>query len=61
MTLEPRNSSWSSEIAWAFDLGMPAVGCSCPSVYESHGKLQTQILCDADDNPRDRMNTGRYG
>jgi hypothetical protein len=25
MTLEPRNSLWSSEIAWAFDLGMPAV------------------------------------
>jgi len=24
-------------------------------------KLQIQILCDADDNPRDRMNTGRYG
>jgi hypothetical protein len=28
-------------------------------VYEFRGKLQIQILCDADDNPRDRMNTGR--
>jgi len=25
--------------------------------YEDLGKLQTQILCDADDNPRRRMNT----
>jgi len=25
--------------------------------YEDRGKLQTQILCDADDNPRRRMNT----
>jgi hypothetical protein len=25
--------------------------------YEFRGKLQIQILCGADDNPRDRMNT----
>jgi len=24
-------------------------------VYESRGKLQMQLLCGADDNPRDRM------
>ena len=28
-----------------------------PLGYEDRGKLQTQILCDADDNPRRRMNT----
>lgn len=28
-------------------------------VYEVRGKLQTQILCGADDNPRRRMNTAR--
>ena len=27
-------------------------------VYEARGKLQIQLLCGADDNPRDRMNTG---
>src|SRR5215469_5306299 len=27
--------------------------------YEGRGKLQIQILCDADDNPRRRMNTAR--
>lgn len=27
--------------------------------YEDRGELQTQILCGADDDPRDRMNTGR--
>jgi hypothetical protein len=26
-------------------------------VYEFRGKLQIQILCGADDNPRTRMNT----
>jgi hypothetical protein len=29
-------------------------------VYELRGKLQIQLLCGADDNPRGRMNTGRY-
>ena len=28
-----------------------------PSLYEFRGKLQIQILCGADDNPRGRMNT----
>lgn len=32
-----------------------------PSVYESRGKLQIQIPCGADDNPRRRVNTGRWG
>jgi hypothetical protein len=27
--------------------------------YEVRGKLQTQILCGADDNPRLRINTAR--
>ena len=27
--------------------------------YEIRGKLQIQILCGADDNPRRRMNTAR--
>ena len=30
-----------------------------PLGYECRGKLQIQLLCGADDNPRDRMNTGR--
>jgi hypothetical protein len=29
-----------------------------PLAYEFRGKLQIQILCGADDNPRGRMNTG---
>jgi hypothetical protein len=29
--------------------------------YEDRGKLQIQILCGADDNPRRRMNTARQG
>ena len=32
-----------------------------PLVYESRGKLQIQLLCGADDNPRGRMNTGDNG
>jgi hypothetical protein len=28
-----------------------------PSVYESRGKLQLQLLCGADDDPRGRINT----
>ena len=28
-------------------------------VYEVRGKLQTQMLCGADDNPRQRMDTAR--
>jgi len=28
--------------------------------YEFRGKLQIQLLCGADDYPRDRMNTRRY-
>jgi hypothetical protein len=32
-----------------------------PLGYEDRGKLQTQILCGADDNPRQRMNTARQG
>ena len=31
-----------------------------PLGYELRGKLQIQLLCGADDNPRRRMNTGRY-
>jgi hypothetical protein len=31
-----------------------------PLGYESRGKLQIQLLCGADDNPRSRMNAGRY-
>jgi hypothetical protein len=30
-------------------------------LYEVRGKLQTQILCGADDNPRRRMSTARSG
>jgi len=29
-----------------------------PLGYESRGKLQIQLLCGADDNPRGSMNTG---
>ena len=30
-----------------------------PQLYEARGKLQIQILCGADDNLRQRMNTAR--
>ena len=40
----------------------PAGDCEHTSlVYESRGKLQIKLLCGADDNPRDRMNTARQG
>jgi hypothetical protein len=42
--------------------GNPSQGVSSPAwqgslLYEFRGKLQIQILCGADDNPRGRMNT----
>jgi hypothetical protein len=36
------------------DLNHRPLGC------EYRGKLQIQLLCGADDNPRDRMNTVRH-
>jgi hypothetical protein len=48
----------------ASDLGSGVHGCGGadlnhqPLGYEFKGELQIQIRCGADDNPRDRMNTG---
>ena len=55
VNVSPRMAVPDQGFTWA---GLPNVDQGS-WFYEIRGKLQIQILCGADDNPRRRMNTGR--
>ena len=60
-TLYSRAGLMPNISAVAVDENVEDCHCNKSSVYEVRGKLQIQILCGADDNPRPRINTARQG